>query len=263
MELIKVSMNCYYSTPDDATDRPCLGIIKTSEKTSIMIDAGASEAHAKEFLKLIEDFKLPYPSLCILTHSHWDHTFGLNALGIPCYATSETYFKMKYENDDLLAKARILASCENYKDSPVYAALSEESKFCIDHMMVEYDSNFSNVKLALPSNRIPLYTSIPSCTGQIYAYPNPIAPHCSDSTFVYAAEDKVLFVGDALYRHFDLDIDHDTKWIKERLPIYQKLISELEELDFEFCIKGHEDVITKDELLEDLFSQFYIGKKEE
>lgn len=257
MRLIQVSTNCYYSTPEDATDRPCLGYIKTSKYTGVMIDAGASENHAKAFMELLKKNNLPYPSLCILTHSHWDHTFGLNALGIPCYASQETFNKMRFENTSLLEIAKKLSKEDDYKESSLYKSLSNEMSFCIDHMMVEYKKDFSKIKLCLPSNRIPLYSAIPSCYGNIHAYPDPNFLHSNDSVLILASTDKILFAGDALYRHFDIDASHDDKWLETRLPIAKHVINELNAMDFELAITGHGYAMTKEELLDDLIESYF------
>ena len=59
-------------------DRPNLGYVK-GKNWSLAIDAGHSAAHTKEFYALLEKENLPLPCLTVLTHWHWDHTFGMHA----------------------------------------------------------------------------------------------------------------------------------------------------------------------------------------
>ena len=67
------------------TDRPALGYIQ-GDRQALMVDAGNSPAHVRQFLRALETKGLPAPDLAALTHRHWDHTFGLAALPVPAIA---------------------------------------------------------------------------------------------------------------------------------------------------------------------------------
>ena len=64
---------------EEERDRPNLGYIK-GDKRSLVVDAGHSEAHIREFYDLLCKEGLPLPSLTVLTHWHWDHTFAMHAV---------------------------------------------------------------------------------------------------------------------------------------------------------------------------------------
>ena len=70
-------------------DRPNLGYVK-GDNWSLAIDAGHSAAHTREFYALLEKENLPLPSMTVLTHWHWDHTFGMHAVNGLCIATELT-----------------------------------------------------------------------------------------------------------------------------------------------------------------------------
>ena len=83
MELQKISERVWYMPSESERDRPNLGYVK-GDNWSLAIDAGHSEAHVKEFYDLLKKEGLPLPSLTVLTHWHWDHTFGMHAVNGLC-----------------------------------------------------------------------------------------------------------------------------------------------------------------------------------
>ena len=89
MELKKLSEHIWYTPFESERDRPNLGYVK-GDNWSLAIDAGHSEAHVKEFYALLEKEGLPLPSLTVLTHWHWDHTFGMHAVNGLCLANKKT-----------------------------------------------------------------------------------------------------------------------------------------------------------------------------
>lgn len=60
---------------DERTDRPALGLICGS-KCSLVVDAGISPSHTKEFMSHIEKLDVPSPKYVVITYFHWDHVFG-------------------------------------------------------------------------------------------------------------------------------------------------------------------------------------------
>ena len=79
MELKKLSEHIWYMPFEEERDRPNLGYVR-GDKRSLAIDAGHSEAHIREFYSLLQKEGLPLPSLTVLTHWHWDHTFAMHAV---------------------------------------------------------------------------------------------------------------------------------------------------------------------------------------
>ena len=79
MELKKLSEHIWYMPFEEERDRPNLGYVK-GDKMSLAIDAGHSESHIREFYDLLQKEGLPLPSLTVITHWHWDHTFAMHAV---------------------------------------------------------------------------------------------------------------------------------------------------------------------------------------
>ena len=79
MELKRLTEHIWYMPFEEERDRPNLGYVK-GENWSLAIDAGHSAAHVREFYALLAKENLPLPDLTVLTHWHWDHTFGMHAV---------------------------------------------------------------------------------------------------------------------------------------------------------------------------------------
>lgn len=70
-------------------DRPSLcGVV--GDRRTLMLDAGSSEAHVREFLHALSAEGAARPSAVVYTHSHWDHVFGGAELGVPVIAHVST-----------------------------------------------------------------------------------------------------------------------------------------------------------------------------
>ena len=89
MELKRLTGHIWYMPHETERDRPNLGYVR-GEKLSLAVDAGHSAAHVREFYALLEKENLPLPSITILTHWHWDHTFGMHAVNGLCIANELT-----------------------------------------------------------------------------------------------------------------------------------------------------------------------------
>ena len=84
----KFSDYIYYMMHDDNNDEPYLFYIKGT-KFSLQIDAGNSPKSYKQFEELLEEEGLKKPDLLVLTHWHWDHTFGLISAKCPVIASNK------------------------------------------------------------------------------------------------------------------------------------------------------------------------------
>ena len=84
----------YYMMHDDNNDEPYLFYIK-GNRFSLQIDAGNSPKSYKQFEKLLEEEGLKKPDLLVLTHWHWDHTFGLTSAKCPVIASNKTQEYLK------------------------------------------------------------------------------------------------------------------------------------------------------------------------
>ena len=90
MELYQLTKHCWYTNSEPSTDRPSLGYILSDSGFGIVVDAGNSPKHYKEFLACLRQKGFPLPSLCAITHWHWDHTLGISAVDVPVIACDLT-----------------------------------------------------------------------------------------------------------------------------------------------------------------------------
>ena len=77
--LHRISDHVYWMPPAKP-DRPSLGAVVGTDGV-LMLDAGASDAHARQFLNLLTAQGIPSPDYVALTHWHWDHVFGAAEIG--------------------------------------------------------------------------------------------------------------------------------------------------------------------------------------
>ena len=90
MKMLKrLSDRIWYYPMEEERDRPNLGYIR-GDNWSLAVDAGHSEAHTREFYEALEEKGLPLPKLTVITHWHWDHTFGMHAVNGLCLANERT-----------------------------------------------------------------------------------------------------------------------------------------------------------------------------
>ncbi|MCU0521929.1 MAG: MBL fold metallo-hydrolase [Anaerolineae bacterium] len=82
--LVKLTDRVCYLPADHRTDRPILSAILGTQRTA-MVDAGASPAHAQLFLDALHKSTGRRRDWVILTHWHWDHTFGLAHLELSSF----------------------------------------------------------------------------------------------------------------------------------------------------------------------------------
>ena len=94
MELIKITDRISYLPGEQRTDRPLLYYIR-GDRYSVAVDAGNSRAHVELFYSALTAAGLPLPKLTVLTHWHWDHTFGLPYLHGASIATAKTQEKLR------------------------------------------------------------------------------------------------------------------------------------------------------------------------
>jgi len=228
--LIKLTDRIYYMPHNEETDRPVLGYIK-GDKYSLMVDSGNSKKHAELFIEEISKLGLPYPQFVAITHSHWDHTYGLcglNAMTIACSKTNEYLTNMsKWEWTDKAMQHRLENGEDiEFCDTIIRREYPDRSKICVKTADIVFDErlklNLGNISCSL----MRLDSS-----------------HADDCAVIYIPEEKIIFIGDIISEDF-----HHGK------PVYYKdkldsLINELKTIDFEIALFGHMEQFTKNDLI--------------
>ena len=120
---------------------------------------------------------LPLPSLTVITHWHWDHTFAMHAVNGLTMANKRT-------NGYLLECMK-----------KIEANGPDEFLNMYDSIRKEYEGG--KVVIVVPADIVfegDMTIDLGGCTVKLIQTK---APHTDDSTLVYVCEDKTLFVGDA------------------------------------------------------------------
>lgn len=228
MELTRISDRVWISPFEKERDRPILGYIK-GDNLSIAVDAGHSEAHTAEFYTSLKHAGLPLPKITVLTHWHWDHTFGMHAVNGICIANrlTDSYlrqFKQKLDENG----AEYFLSL----DECIRREYEEGTPIIITFPDIVFDN-----ALTIDAGNCPVRLIRSK------------APHTDDSTLVFAETEKVLFLGDAAAGSFPT-------WVKNP-ELCCALADTIAGMDAEICLESHYIPQTKQEIIDDLRSVSY------
>ncbi|MBT2637874.1 MBL fold metallo-hydrolase [Bacillus sp. ISL-39] len=225
----RIGERFWYMTPVSETDRPILGIVAGKEKT-LMIDAGNSEAHATLFKDMVKEQGVAVPSYVVLTHWHWDHIFGLSALGNTLSISSR---KTREE----IEKLRPLSWSNDAIDQRV--AEGTEIEFCAKAIKQEFPDK-RDITIALPE--LTFEDEIEIDLGGITCIIKHVGgDHAEDSVVIYIREEKILFLADSIYPDiFSVKDNYTINGIRD-------LLSKIEIFDADTYILSHSGIISKEE----------------
>ena len=223
MKLFQIKDNIWVSEYEEERDRPALGYIQ-GKKYSVAIDAGHSIDHIHEFYEALEKEGLPLPSLTILTHWHWDHTFamhGVRGLTIANQKTDEYLrefiYQMSPESDKIFLHMDPTIEKE-YEDGKPLVVVPADIVF---EKQMRIDAGDEEILLS-------------TCTS----------PHTDDSTLVYLPKEKILFFGDARSGIFPT-------W-KADPKLLEEFIKTMKDSKAELFAGGHWPVYRREDFLKEL-----------
>ena len=226
MKLNRVTDRIWVYPFERERDRPILGYIR-GDKWSLAVDAGHSAAHTEEFYTALTEAGLPLPAVTVLTHWHWDHTFGMHAihgLSLAGQRTNEYLAafreKLSREGLDVFLNLDPSIRLEYAGDRPVVITLAD--LVFTDEM--ELDLGGATARL--------LHSE---------------APHTDDSTLIFIPEEKVLFLGDAAGGTFPT-------WEKDPV-LCGKLAKTIASLEADLVLESHTEEQTREEMLKDLLDE--------
>ncbi len=229
--LEKLAERVYYMPPYGETDRPTLGLI-SGDNFSLIVDSGNSPAHAKDFLKQVDQVDNKTPRIVAITHWHWDHIFGIQTMDLPTISHEETKKIVDYLKtlkwDDASLDARV--------------ETGEEIEFCRD--MIKREMPTRN-HLELKSPDIAFTNKIEIDLGGITCVIEHVGGgHAQDSSIIYIPEEKIMFLGDCIYQDF-----YSGDWSYD-LNEFITLVDKIKKYDVHIYLTGHQNPQTREEMFE-------------
>jgi glyoxylase-like metal-dependent hydrolase (beta-lactamase superfamily II) len=220
-ELHRVSEHVWFLTPDDRTDRPALAIV-AGRRRSLLLEVGASPAHVRLFRDAIAALDLPAPVAAVLTHWHWDHSFGGSALDVPIIAHRESH-----------AGVAVQAALD-WSDEALDARVEDgtEIAFCRDHLKLELPDR-RDLTIVVPHLLFETSLEVDLGGGVTCHVEHVGGDHAADSSVVHVPGDGVLFLGDALYQRLYAPVEHLTS------RLLDPLVARIAAFDTEVAIPGH------------------------
>ena len=215
MELNRLTERIWVYPFEEERDRPNLSYIR-GDRWSLAVDAGHSADHTREFYRALENAGMPLPKLTVLTHWHWDHTFGMHAVHGLCLANERTN-RLEREGTGFFLDMDGTIRREYGDGKPVTVTLA--------------DLVFRE-KMALDPGNCPL---------RIFRVE---APHTDDSTLVWAPGEKTLILGDSTGGVFP-------DWTMDP-PLAQSLAETIREISPDICLPGHWTPLSPDVIIRDL-----------
>lgn len=226
MKLERLTDRIWYYPFEQERDRPNLGYIR-GDKWSIAVDAGHSREHTEEFYSALRQAGLPLPTVTVITHWHWDHTFGMHAANGLCLANVRT-------NKHLREFAEHIKGREEERFFSIDERIRREYEGGKPVIVTLADMVFSGEMTLDPGG----------CPVRIFQSE---APHTDDTTLIHAVNEKVLFLGDSLCGSIP-----DWKADPAKLSLLGETIRNT---DADICLDGHYIPQTKQDVLNDIANE--------
>ena len=235
MELKKIGERLYVLPYEERTDRPNLYYIK-GDDYSIAIDAGNSRAHVEKFYAALKEMDFPLPRYTVISHWHWDHTFGLKYINGESISTQLTH-------DKLIEVGKWKWNLEAMKKRE---ETGDDIPFCNEHILLEYP-DLDEIEVVTTDITITENTTLDLGGINVELLPRD-STHSRDPIFVYLPSEKALIVQDA----DNFDFYHGEVYFQDKL---KAMIAFFESLDYDKHLLGHAEYETKEFALERLRSE--------
>jgi len=225
--LQRISDHVYW-LPPAKPDRPSLCAV-AGEHATLMLDAGASDAHARRFLDSLAAEGVAPPMGVVLTHSDWDHVFGAAEVGAPVIAHRLT--------DARLAELAATDWSDEALDARVAAGIRSPE-------------HAANVKAELPAPRTVRVERADTVFdegldlelgGVTVRVRHVGGDHAADSSVMHVEPDRVLFLGDALYESTGGEAGGAarTLTVERAFPLLDAILA----FDAALFVEGHTDTV--------------------
>jgi len=223
MKLNRLTERIWVYPYETERDRPNLSYIR-GDRWSMAVDAGHSAEHTKEFYRALEEAGLPLPKLTVLTHWHWDHTFGMHAVHGLCLANERT-------NQYLEAFRKRLET----EGTGFFLEMDER---------IRNEYNDGKPVIVTPADLVfkgEMLLDAGNCPIRVFQAE---APHTDDSTLIEVPGEKVLILGDSTGGVFP-------EWTVDPV-LAGKLAETVGTVQPEICLPGHWTPLSPEVIIQDL-----------
>ena len=236
--LDKLTNRVYAMPYEEGITKPALGLI-CGDKYSLLVDGGHSEKHAEEFLEEVGKLNIPSLKYLTVTHWHWDHVAGAEGMNLINIINYKTQKNLKHVEELLKSE----------KDVSV-KKLGRVMHNTVSNLRGQIDAG-----LKLLNGDIVFSEKLEVDLGGIKCViENVGGDHSEDSNIIYVSGEKIMFLGDSIYR--DLDKTHRCYHIEKVKPLVEKILK----YDTEYYLTAHKPIYRKIEMHEHFESLIDIGE---
>jgi glyoxylase-like metal-dependent hydrolase (beta-lactamase superfamily II) len=218
--LTKISEHVYWMPPG-LPDRPSLCAV-VGDRRTLMLDAGSSNAHAREFLDALSAESATRPRAVVYTHSHWDHVLGGAEVDGQVIAQGLTAVELiELAARDWSDEGLDLRVAAGHSSPQFVAAVKEELPSPREVDVAQADIVFEttlDIHLGGASVRV-------RHVG---------GDHSADSSVMYVEPDQVLFLGDCL-----CDSSEGALTAELALPLCETILG----FEAELYVEGHHESV--------------------
>ena len=225
VKLQRISEHVWIFPFNSSKDRPNLGYI-CGAKMALAIDAGHSSAHVEEFYDAIRSEGLSLPETTVITHWHWDHTYGMHAVNGKTVARPETNAKLAEISREMKREPAKVREFLN-----IDPTIRREYAGGVPVIVVSADETVKGDRTI----------DLGGVTAELLWTES---PHTDDALLVYVPEDHVLFVGDAQLGEFP-----SWKMDWDKLAAFAKKV---QAIDADVIIDGHWKPYTKEQFMAEI-----------
>lgn len=230
MPLEQLTANVYYLPHDNAHARPALGYV-AGQSCALMVDAGNAWDHAALYLCAVDAAGLARPGHVVLTHWHWDHSYGLHAVPATRYASALTNAQLHK------------MSGWSWSHEAMRQRLKDREDVIYTHMSLKKTYPDRSLIRVVPADVTFEDDYQLDLGGQPVRFLRIENNHSSDGVVVLVPQEGVLFLGDT----YSLDFYSPRPCFHpDKL---QKYLAALAALPFDLAVPGHAPVLTKAQLL--------------
>jgi len=230
MPLEQLTANVYYLPHDNVHTRPALGYVAGREG-ALMVDAGNAPEQVELYFSALEEAGLARPRHVVLTHWHWDHSYGMHAVPATRYASALTNRQL------------IKMGGWDWSHEAMRRRLRDREDVVYTHMSLKQIYPDRSLIRVVPADVTFEDEYELDLGGQPVRFLRIENNHSCDSVVVLVPKEGVIFLGDT----YSLDFYSPRPCFHPEKLIGYK--AALEALPFDVAVLGHAPVQTRAQLL--------------